>query len=38
MQALVIEEFGGNLQLKEVPKPKIGPNEVLVKVSACGSV
>ena len=32
MQALVIEEFGGNLQLKEVPKPKIGPNEVLVKV------
>jgi peroxiredoxin len=36
MQALVIEEFGGNLQLKEVPKPKIGPNEVLVKVSACG--
>ena len=36
MQALVIEEFGGDLQLKEVPKPKVGPSEVLVQVSACG--
>ena len=36
MQALVIEEFGGDLKLKEVPKPKIGPSEVLVQVSACG--
>ena len=36
MQALVLEEFGGDLQLKEVPMPIVGPNAVLIQVKACG--
>ena len=36
MQALVLEAFGAELQLKEVPMPQVGPNDVLVKVGACG--
>jgi len=36
MQALVIEEFGGALQLKEVATPQVGPNDVLIQVNACG--
>ena len=36
MQALVIEGFGGALQLKEVATPQVGPNDVLIQVNACG--
>lgn len=35
MKALVLEEFGGPLQLKAVPRPEPGPGEVLVRVRAC---
>jgi D-arabinose 1-dehydrogenase-like Zn-dependent alcohol dehydrogenase len=34
MQAVVFD--GKNLQIKEMPKPKIKPNQVLVKVNAVG--
>lgn len=36
MKAAVIQEYGGpeTLTVKEVPKPQIGPNDVLVKVKA----
>ena len=38
MKAIVINEFGGpeTLMLKELPKPKFGDNEVLIKVKAAG--
>ena len=36
MKALVLGAFGGPLELKDVPVPAIGPNDVLVKVGACG--
>lgn len=36
MIALVLEEFGGPLRLKEVPRPEPGPGEVLLRVEACG--
>lgn len=36
MQAWVLEEFGKPLQWQEVPLPTVGPNDVLIKVSACG--
>ncbi|MBC7778849.1 MAG: alcohol dehydrogenase catalytic domain-containing protein, partial [Proteobacteria bacterium] len=36
MQALVLQAFGAPLQLMEVPRPAVGPNDVLVKVGACG--
>ncbi len=38
MKAVRIHSFGdaGVLKLEDVPKPAIGPDEVLVKVAACG--
>ncbi|MFQ5872647.1 MAG: zinc-binding dehydrogenase [Dehalococcoidia bacterium] len=38
MKAVVFEEHGGvdKLQYKNVPEPKVGPNEVLIKVKAAG--
>lgn len=36
MKALVLHEWGGPLKLEEVPVPKVGPREALVKVKACG--
>lgn len=36
MKALVLHEFGGRFQLEEVPIPRVGPGEALVKVRACG--
>ena len=37
MKAVIIEKFGGPeaLKLAEIPDPKPGPGEVLVKVKAC---
>lgn len=35
MYALVLESYN-NLVYKEVPEPKIGPQDVLVRVKACG--
>jgi len=34
---MVLEQFGAPLKLKDVPKPKIGPNEALIKVRVCGA-
>ncbi len=38
MKAIVTNEYGGpeNLQLAEVPRPKVGPDQVLVRVRAAG--
>ncbi|MCH8086405.1 MAG: zinc-binding dehydrogenase [Chloroflexi bacterium] len=38
MKAIVFEEHGdvGKLQYKDVPEPKIGPNEALIKIKAAG--
>lgn len=38
MRAMLYREYGGidNLEPAEVPAPEIGPNEVLVRVKACG--
>ncbi len=36
MKALVLEETGGPLVLKDVPVPQPGPGEALVRVRACG--
>lgn len=38
MKAVVFHEFGGSdkLKLEDVKIPEIGPNEILVKVKACG--
>jgi len=36
MQALVLDAFGAALRLTEVPRPVPGPNDVLLKVGACG--
>lgn len=33
---MVLHEFGGPLFLEKVPIPKTGPNEVLIRVKACG--
>jgi propanol-preferring alcohol dehydrogenase len=35
MRALVLEEIGGPLVLKDVPIPEPGPGEVLLRVKAC---
>ena len=37
MRALVLEQFGGPLTLKELPTPSIGPHEALVRVRNVGS-
>jgi D-arabinose 1-dehydrogenase-like Zn-dependent alcohol dehydrogenase len=37
MRAMVLEQFGAALKLKEVPVPKIGPNEALIRVRVCGA-
>ena len=37
MKAMVLESFGAPLKLKDVPVPKPGPNEALVKVRVCGA-
>lgn len=36
MKAMVLEQPGQPLVLKEVPKPKAGPGEVLIRVETCG--
>ncbi|MBY0439762.1 MAG: alcohol dehydrogenase catalytic domain-containing protein [Burkholderiales bacterium] len=36
MKALVLGAFGGPLELKQVPVPATGANDVLLKVGACG--
>ncbi|MEJ2554958.1 MAG: zinc-binding dehydrogenase [Anaerolineae bacterium] len=35
MKALVLDEFGGPLRLKDVPPPEPGPDEVLLRMKAC---
>lgn len=34
---MVLEQFGAPLQLREVPKPKVGPNDALIRVRVCGA-
>jgi 2-desacetyl-2-hydroxyethyl bacteriochlorophyllide A dehydrogenase len=36
MRAAVFREIGQPLAVEEIPKPKIGPNEVLVETRTCG--
>ena len=36
MQAMVLEEPGNPLELRELPLPAPGPDQVLLKVHACG--
>lgn len=36
MKAVVLHGDGGGLKLEDVPVPKIGPDQILVKVAACG--
>lgn len=36
MQAVVLDEWGGDLSVREVPVPDPGPDEVRVAVRACG--
>jgi alcohol dehydrogenase, propanol-preferring len=36
MKAMVLEKFGAPLRLATVPVPKIGPNDVLLRVRAAG--
>ena len=36
MKAMVLHGLGQPLKLAEVPAPKVGPNDVLVRVRACG--
>jgi len=36
MKAMVLPEFGAPLRLATVPVPKIGPNDVLLRVRATG--
>jgi NADPH:quinone reductase-like Zn-dependent oxidoreductase len=38
MKALAFNKFGGieELQLQDVPDPELGPNQVLIRVRACG--
>ena len=37
MKAMVLEAYNSPLVLKDVPTPKPGPREVLIKVDACGA-
>jgi propanol-preferring alcohol dehydrogenase len=36
MRAAVLTEYGGSLEIKQVPIPQPAPNDVLVKLIACG--
>ena len=36
MKAAILKEYGKPLVLDEIPKPRLRPNEVLVRVRACG--
>ncbi|MCI2424265.1 alcohol dehydrogenase catalytic domain-containing protein [Saccharopolyspora sp. K220] len=36
MRAVVLEEFGGSLELREIDRPVPGPGQVLVLVHASG--
>ncbi len=36
MKAMVLESFGKNLSLKDIPKPKPKEKEVLIKINVCG--
>lgn len=36
MKAAVVRAFGQPLQIEEVPVPRPGPGEILVKIEACG--
>ena len=36
MQAMVMERRGEPLRLAEIPVPEPGPNQILIKVAACG--
>jgi D-arabinose 1-dehydrogenase-like Zn-dependent alcohol dehydrogenase len=36
VKAMVLHELGGKLRLEDVPVPKIGPNDVLLRVRATG--
>ncbi len=36
MKAMVLRELGGPLRLEEIPVPKVGPNDVLIRVRATG--
>jgi len=36
MKAAVLHGEGGGLKFEDIPTPRIGPNQVLVKVAACG--
>jgi propanol-preferring alcohol dehydrogenase len=36
MKAARFEQLGGDLHLVELPVPTPGPNQVRIKVSACG--
>ena len=36
MKAMLLHELGGRVRLGEVPVPKLGPHEVLIKVRAAG--
>ena len=36
MKAMVLEKFGAPLKLMDRPMPKLGPNDSLIKVRACG--
>ena len=38
MKAAVLTKYGSLLELKEVPIPQVGSNEVLVKLIACAKI
>ena len=37
MRAMVLEQFGAPLKLKDAPVPKVGPNDALIRVRVCGA-
>ena len=37
MRAMVLEQFGAPLKLRDMPMPRIGPNDALVRVRVCGA-
>ena len=36
MRAAVAHNFKEKLKIEDVPTPKVGPNDVLVNIKACG--